>query len=83
MKPDLEYTGHARDVIQERSLPEDWIRDTLSEPDRVEVGSDGNTHYIKAISKHGGRMLRVVVNERVEPNRVVTLFFDRRLGRKP
>ena len=82
MKRDLEYTGHARDVIVERKLPEDWIRQTLIEPDRVEPGADGNTHYIKAISQHGGRFLRVVVNERVEPNRVVTLFFDRRLGRK-
>jgi hypothetical protein len=40
------------------------------------------THYIKAIPEHGGRFLRVVINHQVEPPRVVTLFFDRRLRRK-
>jgi len=55
---------------------------TIHQPDRVEMGTDGNTHYIKAIPEHGGRFLRVVVNPHVQPNRIVTLFFDRRLGKQ-
>jgi hypothetical protein len=39
-------------------------------------------HYTKAIRERDGRVLRVVVNADVQPNRVVTVFFDRRLGRK-
>lgn len=81
MKPNLEFTGHARDVIRERVIPDEWIHDTLTTPDKVEVGSDNNTHYLKAIAQYEGRVLRVVVNEHVEPNKVVTLFFDRRLRR--
>lgn len=83
MSRELTFTDHAQDVIRERNLLAKWIEETLSSPDRVELGSDNNTHYIKSIDEHGGRMLRVVVNERVQPNRVVTLFFDRRLRRKP
>ncbi len=60
-----------------------WVWRTLQSPDRTELGADGNAHYIKAIPEHGGRFLRVVVNRRVAPERVVTVFFDRRLRRKP
>jgi hypothetical protein len=55
---------------------------TVDEPDSTETGVDGNTHYTKAIPEHGGRFLRVVVNPHVQPKRIVTLFFDRRLGRQ-
>lgn len=48
---------------------------------RCEEIRQGTTHYIRAIPEQGGRFLRVVVNTRVRPNQVVTLFFDRRLGR--
>jgi len=46
------------------------------------VGTDNNFHYIKAIKEHGSRFLRVVVNPNVNPRRVVTLSFDRRLRRQ-
>lgn len=82
MSRQLAFTKHALDVVRERDILDEWIQDTLTAPDTVETGTDNNTHYIKAIPGHGGRMLRVVVNENVEPNRVVTLFFDRRLRRK-
>ena len=39
-------------------------------------------HYTKAIRERGGRILRVVVNTDAQPNRVITVFFDRRLGQK-
>ena len=82
MKPDLTFSSHALDVMRERELPGEWIERTIESPDSVKPGSDGNMHYVKAIPEHSGRMLRVVINENVQPNRVVTVFFDRRLGRK-
>lgn len=82
MSRKVAFTKHALDVIRERDILDEWVQDALTAPDRTEIGSSNNTHYIKAIPERGDRMLRVVVNENVEPNRVVTLFFDRRLRRK-
>lgn len=79
---DTEYSRHARDVMSERKIPEDWVQRALDQPDRVEIAPDSTSHHIKAIPEHGGRYLRVVVNPSVTPHRVVTVFFDRRLGRQ-
>ena len=79
--PDFDFSNHARWVICERSIPEEWVKRTTNFPDRTEIGADENTHYIKAIQEHGGRFLRVIVNTRVTPKRIVTVFFDRRLRR--
>jgi hypothetical protein len=35
-------------------------------------------HYIKTIGERDGQSLHVVVNTDIHPNRIVTLFFDRR-----
>lgn len=79
---EVEFSKHAQDMMRERNIPEEWVRRTIDDPDRTEMGSEGNTHYIKAISERSGRFLRVVVNPHVQPNRVITVFFDRRLRRK-
>ncbi|MBI4789074.1 MAG: DUF4258 domain-containing protein [Chloroflexi bacterium] len=78
----FEPSAHANAMLAERNIPEEWVRRTLDSPDRTEPGPDNNTHYIKAIPEHGDRFLRVVVNAHVEPKRIVTVFFDRRLRRK-
>ena len=80
---EIEFSSHVRHTLQERNIPEEWVRRTIDSPDRTEVGADDNTHYIKAIPEHGGRFLRVVVNPHVTPKCVVTVFFDRRLRRQP
>ncbi|MEL0602344.1 MULTISPECIES: DUF4258 domain-containing protein [Planktothrix] len=74
-------TEHARYQILKRKILESWIEQTLLYPERVELLADihGNTHYLKRIQEFGDRWLRVVVNPNVEPNRVVTIFFDRRV----
>jgi hypothetical protein len=69
--------------MNERHIPEEWVRQAIALPDRHETPMDGTMHFIKAIPKYGGRFLRVVVNPTVSPQRVVTVFFDRRLGRRP
>jgi hypothetical protein len=80
--PAIEISEHATDMMRERDIPEEWLWRTLDAPDRTENGVDENTHYIKAIPERQGHFLRVIVNERVTPQRVVTLFFDRRLRRE-
>ena len=78
----LEWSQHARDVLKERGIGEDWVIRAIRDPDRSQVSEAGERHYIKAIPEFGGRFLRVVLNQTASPNRVVTAFFDRRLGRK-
>lgn len=69
--------------MRERRIPEEWVLRAVTAPDRTDTPGDGTLHYIKAFPEHGGRFLRVVVNPGVVPQRVVTAFFDRRLGRQP
>lgn len=75
------FSKHAQFQIQERKIKTPWIQETLNNPDQIIPFADdhGNTHYLKQIEEFGNRYLRVVVNQTVEPNRIVTLFFDRRI----
>ncbi len=82
MSQDIEFSAHAKGMLTERKISEEWVWRTVNSPDSRETGADNNTHYTKAIPEHGGRILRVVVNPQVVPNRIVTVFFDRRLKRK-
>ena len=68
-------------MLLERKISEDWVLRVLNDPDNNQMGEDGNLHYTKAIEEHGWQILHVVVNPNVQPNRIVTLFFDRRLLR--
>lgn len=79
--PDFEFSSHARDMMTERRIPEEWVRRTIETPRTKKTGADGNMHYVKAIREREGRVLHVVVNRSVLPPRIVTLFFDRRLGK--
>ena len=80
---DIEFSGHARDMLHERNIPEEWVHQALRAPDRTATAANNTVHYIKAIAEREGRHLRVVVNPHVAPPRVVTVFFDRRLRRAP
>lgn len=79
---DVELSSHAKDMLLERDILEEWVWRAIRTPDQKEIGIDNNTHYLKAIPEKENRILRVVVNPHVKPNRVVTVFFDRRLRRK-
>ncbi|MBM4024336.1 MAG: DUF4258 domain-containing protein [Planctomycetes bacterium] len=65
----------------ERRIPDEWVRRTITTPRKKRTDLDGNTHYTKPIREREGRVLHVVVNPNVLPPRIITLFFDRRLGR--
>jgi len=78
----VEYdtSSHARDMMNERHIIEEWVKRTLRYPDYSEEKEDGTIHYIKAIDEYQGRFLRIIVNP--IDLRVVTLFFDRRLKKE-
>jgi len=77
----MEFTRHFNEMLEERMINRKWVDQTLESPDHVEDREDGTKHYIKKISENENRWLRVVINVRVNPNRAVTVFFDRRLRR--
>ena len=54
---------------------------TLSAPELVLPDPDAATveRRFRRIPEFGGRVLRVAVNTAVGPNRVVSVFFDRRM----
>lgn len=78
---DYDLSEHATYVLRERGIRESWVRLTLEDPERTERQVDGTAHYLRPIGEHGNRYLRVIVNPRTRPVRIVTAFFDRRVRR--
>ena len=78
---EYEFSEHAREMLKERGIQESWVRRAIEQPATQEPKEDGTVHYIKVIDEFGGRYLRVIVNPDVDPKKIVTQFFDRRLRR--
>ena len=78
-KLELDYTEHALHVMAERSIPIEWVEIVVSEPKlRMSDPNDLEVErFYRRIPVHGNRVLRVAVNTKVAPWRVVTVFFDR------
>ena len=49
-------------MLDERSIPREWVARAIDGPDCTEIGDDdNNVHYINnAAPEFGGRVLRVV-----------------------
>jgi hypothetical protein len=77
----MEYSKHFQEMLEERKIYPAWVEQTLEMPDHTEIREDGTCHFIKQIQEYENRWLRIVVNVCVNPNRVITAFFDRRLRR--
>jgi len=79
-----ELTQHARDVLQERKIPVEWMERVLTKPALVEPNPNDATveSRLAKISEHGDRVLRVVVNKTVVPERIVSVYFDRTMKGK-
>ncbi|MFH1086669.1 MAG: DUF4258 domain-containing protein [Chloroflexota bacterium] len=74
-------TEHARSAMQKRGIRLAWLERALAEPgwrepDAVDCQLE---HRLAIISEFGDRVLRVIVNTEADPERVVTMYFDRRL----
>jgi hypothetical protein len=79
-----ELTAHAATALKERGIQGTWLEQVLNNPAKTETDETDPAlvHHLGKISEHGGRILRVVFNNRVSPVRVVTVYFDRRLKGK-
>lgn len=75
----MELSRHLEDMLLERRIPREWVTITISSPERTEERGDGTRHYLRQFPENGNRWLRVVVNVERDPNRAVTVFFDRRV----
>jgi hypothetical protein len=80
----FELTKHARKVLAEREIPMEWVERTLAAPELSSPDPDDATveRRFRRIPEFGGRVLRVAVNTAVEPERVVSVFFDRQMKGK-
>ena len=74
-----EFTQHARHAMQAREVLPEWVEQTIDAPElrQPDPNDDSVERLFRRIPDHGNRVLRVAVNTRVEPARVVSVFFDR------
>lgn len=81
---ELEFTEHAVHAMAERRILVEWVERAVTEP--MLRAPDLNDFEIERffckIPEKGGRVLRVAVNIRVAPWRVVSVFFDRTMKGK-
>ena len=77
-------TKHAERAMAERQIPVEWMEQTLTEPEsRLPDPHDPSVERrFRRIPEFGNRVLRVAVNTAVEPNRVVSVLFDRKMKGK-
>jgi len=77
---DYILTEHAQQALARRQIPLEWLERVLNAPEATEADPLGPDleHRLGRISELGDRVLRVIVNRKKTPLRVVTAFFDRR-----
>ncbi len=75
----LEYTRHAVQAMAERMIPREWVESAVAQPAlRTSDPNDPEVErFFRRTPERGDRVLRVAVNTRVVPWRVVSVFFDR------
>jgi hypothetical protein len=79
-----ELTQHARDIMDERHISADWLERALARPSLIEPSTTDPEleSRLAKIPEYGDRVLRVVVNTQVVPERVVSVYFDRKMKGK-
>lgn len=80
----FKLTKHAQKVLEEREILVEWLERTISAPELVLPDPHDSTveRRYRRIPEFGERVLRVAVNTIVEPNDVVSVFFDRKMKGK-
>lgn len=79
-----QLTQHASDVLAERRISVEWMEQVFANPAVIEpslTDPDLENRFGKIV-EFGDRVLRVVVNTKVVPERVVSVYFDRRMKGK-
>jgi hypothetical protein len=80
----FQFTNHAQRALAEREIASEWVERTLDAPELSLPDPNDMTvqRCFRRIPEFGDRVLRVAVNRAVEPNRVVSVFFDRKMKGK-
>ena len=80
----LDFSEHAQFAASERKIPAEWVERVVNSPRlRLEDPRDHELERFYApIPEFNNRVLRVVVNTKVAPWRVVSVFFDRSMKGK-
>jgi hypothetical protein len=76
---ELDFSEHAKQMMEERGISEELVRQTVGAPDvwGKDEGEHGKViYYWKRIEGMAGDVLKVVINPNVSPRRVVTLHPD-------
>ena len=81
----LSFTRHARQVMAERDISQDWVEAVLDAPGfQAAVPNDSSlVRFYGRAPERDNRVLRVVVNTTTDPWRIVSVFFDRRMRDRP
>jgi len=74
-----QLSEHTQKMINEREIKITWLENTLYHPDKSYKETDNTFHYIKQIKENNNKFLRVIINKDVNPQKIITVFFDRRL----
>ena len=72
-------TKHASMVLRERDISVEWVQRVLMHPHLrlPDTKEPDLIHALAPIAEREDRVLRVVYNEKIDPWRVVTAYFDR------
>lgn len=75
-----QFTLHALSAIQEREIRPEWVERTVDDPELREPDplDPELERRFRRIPEFGNRTLRVVVNVRQTPHRIISVFFDRK-----
>ena len=77
-------TKHAAKALAEREIPIEWVERTLEEPELIlpDPNDAKVERRFRRVPEFGDRVLRVAVKTTVEPKRVLSVFFDRKMKAK-
>jgi hypothetical protein len=77
---DYVLTRHAEDALEKRRIARAWVEKAMNAPDATEPDAvdPDLEHRLARIPEWGNRVLRMIVNAKRTPPRIVTAFFDRR-----
>ena len=75
----LEYTRHATHAMEERLISKEWVESAVAEPAirTFDPNHRDVERFFRRVPEHSNRVLRVAVNTRIAPWRVVSVFSDR------
>ena len=72
---ELEFSRHAQERMEQYGIEEEWVYETVREPDetRIGVGGESSTNYVKHGIVRGRLSLRVAVDPYKHPRKVNTV----------